>query len=256
MEGYFSKDYVKSIRNSNDYKENEIASNDFIVRNLINCMEYGKKWSSDPFHAWSRQFEYPWVATQIKNLVNKTVRVMDAGSGYTYFPYYLLSKVLPENSTIDAIDYDPWLQQFFGNTVHSHAKELNYQIGNLATLSIKNQYDIIYSVSTLEHSAHELPKMLDNLYNALVDGGYLILTMDISPDGSCDIDINLFRIIWSVFREKMSIISTHCDLINYLTDSDNVFTLADALNDYAAVERWMNDFYKKLRIFGVVLQKI
>src|SRR5690606_39458570 len=38
-EGYFSKDYVKSIRNSNDYKENEIASNDFIVRNLINCVE-------------------------------------------------------------------------------------------------------------------------------------------------------------------------------------------------------------------------
>src|SRR5690606_38810856 len=80
-EGYFSKDYVKSIRNSNDYKENEIASNDFIVRNLINCVEYGKKWSSDPFHAWSRQFEYPWVTTQIKNLVNKSVRVMDAGSG-------------------------------------------------------------------------------------------------------------------------------------------------------------------------------
>jgi len=249
MENFFTPDQVQNIRQSENYMENEIASNEFIVKNLSNCVEYGKKWSSDPFHAWSRQFEYPWVAQQIKNLnLNKSVKIMDAGSGYTYFPYYLLSKVLPHGSTVDCIDYDPWLKPFFRSTSHSHQSKINYQTGNLVSLSKKNYYDIIYSISTLEHSAHELFQNLVNLYDALVVGGYLILTMDISPDGMCDIDINMFRKIWSLFKESKG-------LENDVIKNDDAFSLNDALDSYSVPERWMNSSNKKLQVFWVILQK-
>jgi SAM-dependent methyltransferase len=260
MEGLFSKENVESIRSSPEFVQNEKASNIFLVENLTNMLEYGKKWVVDPFHAWSRQFEYPWVTQQFKQIVEKSsgpLNVMDAGSGYTYFPYFLLGNILPKESTICAVDYDLWLKNFFDKTIDPCKNQVQFEYKNLTDISDDSKFDIIYSISTLEHSAHSLLSNLTRLYNALKPGGYLVITMDISLDGNADIDINKFRSIWSTVKNNWSFDNYDENpllSINTSTDDSNIFTYLDAIQSYATRET-MGPLYYKLSIFGFVLQK-
>lgn len=263
-EGFFSKDNVEIIRRSGDFTENEKYSNNFLFDNTKNMMDYGTKWATDPFHAWSRQFEYPWVTQQIKNYVSNidhALTVMDAGSGYTYFPYYLINKVLPKDSVVYAIDYDIWLKSFFDNTNDSGKNNIFFECDCLSNMSYKSKFDIIYSVSTLEHSASQLKNNLNKLYTALKSGGCLILTMDVSRDGRTDIDIDTFKSIWTSIRSEWDKINcvqqNSLELLPYdiPNDDPNVFTLETALNSYAIHEKWISENYYQLSIFSAVFIK-
>lgn len=263
-EGFFSRENVEIIRRSNEFTENEKYSDNFLFDNSKNMIEYGTKWATDPFHAWSRQFEYPWVTQQIKNYVlniDQGLTVMDAGSGYTYFPYYLINKILPRNSVIHAIDYDVWLKSFFDKTNDEGKNNIFFECNCLSNMSYESKFDIIYSISTLEHSASQLKENLNKLYAALKSGGCLILTMDVSRDGGTDIDINTFKSIWESIRsewDKMdSVQQDSSKLLPYDTPNNdsNVFTLSMALNSYAIYEKWISKSYYELSIFAAVFIK-
>ena len=263
-EGFFSKNNVEIIRKSSEFIENEKYSDKFLFDNSKNMIEYGTKWATDPFHAWSRQFEYPWVTQQIKNYVSNidyALTVMDAGSGYTYFPYYLSNKVLPKNSLVHAIDYDIWLKSFYDNTNDNSKHNIFFEHCDLSNISYESKFDIIYSISTLEHSASQLKENLNKLYTALKPGGCLILSMDVSRDGGTDIDIDIFKSIWMTIRSEWNKINpVQQDLLNLLpydieNNDANVFTLATALNSYAIYEKWISKNYYQLSIFGAVFIK-
>ena len=55
---------------------------------------YKYRWVIDPLYHWSRQWEYPFVYEKIKSLASKNpdLAILDAGSGFTFFPFYLASQ--------------------------------------------------------------------------------------------------------------------------------------------------------------------
>src|SRR5437762_7085998 len=69
----------------------------FLETNDEAMEKYGKLWAKDTFRLWSRRWEYPFAAQRVIEFAEKQpdgpIRVLDAGSGVTYFPYYLCSEI-------------------------------------------------------------------------------------------------------------------------------------------------------------------
>ena len=90
------KDYYE-LWKDNFFLEMEKFSNEFITKNSDNLNYYSQKWVIDPFHQWARQWEYPFVYNQIQryvselpnNLKNYELNILDAGSGITFFPFFI-----------------------------------------------------------------------------------------------------------------------------------------------------------------------
>jgi hypothetical protein len=78
------------------FRQMEDYSDTFLEKNAFFLNKYKKKWIFDPFHQWSRQWEYPYVFLKIKNYSTRSkskLNILDAGSGITFFPYYINSKI-------------------------------------------------------------------------------------------------------------------------------------------------------------------
>ena len=74
------------------YAEITGFSRDFLARHADALAGYGRLWGQDPFMLWSRRWEYPFAAQKTIEY-GKThpgpIKVLDAGSGVTFFPYYV-----------------------------------------------------------------------------------------------------------------------------------------------------------------------
>ena len=179
-------EYNKALE-CNTFKELENYSNEFISLQERLFPEFSKKWVKDSFHQWSRQYEYPFVAEALNNYFPENGRILDAGSGITFFPYYLKQKF--PDSEIECCDYDTKLDIQFDRV----NKEKNTGV-NYFTTDIKNikrpdgHYSSIYCISVLEHT-NDYEAVVKQLSRITKPGGHLILTFDISIDGSADIPL-------------------------------------------------------------------
>ena len=127
-----------------------------------------------------RKMEYSFI---IDNLPEKDcLKILDVGCGVTIFPN-ILSKM---GYKVDALDpAKEWklanldISELYNNFYHSDVNYINdyvYGIGE------KELYDVIVSVSVLEHLHHEeLKKTITKLMDLLKPGGHLIITIDYSP---------------------------------------------------------------------------
>ena len=172
---------------SETFKELENYSDEFIKLQERLFPEFSKKWVRDSFHQWSRQYEYPFVAEALQDYTGGTDRILDAGSGITFFPYYLKQKF--PDSEIECCDYDTKLDIQFDRV----NKEKNTGV-NYFTADIKNirrpegHYSSIYCISVLEHT-DDYEAVVKEFSRVTKPGGNLILTFDISIDGSADISL-------------------------------------------------------------------
>jgi len=69
------------------------AASAFLEENADVLAPYRRRWVSDPLHQWSRQWEYPYAWERVASLARgqrERLRVLDAGSGITFFPYTAL----------------------------------------------------------------------------------------------------------------------------------------------------------------------
>ena len=82
-------EYFKLIR-SKLFANMENYSNSFIKTNKLLLYPYIQKWIKDPFHQWSRQWEYPYVYSQISS-IKGNLEILDAGSGVTFLPFFIAS---------------------------------------------------------------------------------------------------------------------------------------------------------------------
>src|SRR5258706_795279 len=57
----------------------------------------GYYWSRNPLRLWSRRWEYPFAAERVLRFAESAgegaIRMLDAGSGVTYFPYFLCERI-------------------------------------------------------------------------------------------------------------------------------------------------------------------
>lgn len=168
----------------------ERFSNQFLELNKHALTEYSRKWVSDPLHQWSRQWEYPFVYTKIQEFIDdkksSDIKILDAGSGITFFPYYLTSTLA--HVKVDCCDIDASLLKSIFSEIIANSKFLvDFYSTDLHALPFKDdQYDIVYCISVLEHTG-DFEIIIQEFKRILKQKGLLIMTFDISIDGSLGI---------------------------------------------------------------------
>lgn len=178
--------YMANLESA-DFREMESFSDRFVSSNEDILKEYSRKWARDPLHQWSRLWEYPFVFSRIRSHLEKHKHqaVLDAGSGVTFFPYYIKSKY----PLIDTFcgDYDESHRETFLKLNSRLGLETNFQCFDLKQIPFDDdRFDIVYCISVLEHT-NEYREIVEQFYRILKNGGKLVLTFDVSLDGSEDI---------------------------------------------------------------------
>jgi ubiquinone/menaquinone biosynthesis C-methylase UbiE len=146
----------------------------------------GYHWSRNPLQLWSRRWEYPFAAQRIlkfaQDVNQDSLKMLDAGSGVTYFPYFLCEK-LPNLQVICSDSNASYKPVFDGiNKVAANAR-VEFREGMLQSLPVQDhEIDILCCISVLEHTDDYLA-VLNEFARVLRPGGLLVLTFDISLDG-------------------------------------------------------------------------
>lgn len=181
---------LDDLRGSDFYRDNERFNAAFLDRHQMPMKSYRAKWEYDPYRLWSRRWEYPYVAGRVLEYARQNpgrpLRVLDAGSGVTYLPYFLCSRV-PELSVV-AFDYDQSYVPMFDaiNKSEGHNR-VQFGIGMMQKLPYEAQsFDAIVCVSVLEHT-DEYDVILSEFDRVLKPGGQLALTFDLSLDGKFEL---------------------------------------------------------------------
>ena len=171
------------------FKQMEIYSDEFIRSYKHLLLEYSAKWVADPFHQWSRQWEYPFVATRVHQFIEDcpSARILDAGSGITFFPYFISQHYA--DSCVVACDQDDAIGRLFASVNRFSPRPVNFTLGDIRSLPFENDsFDLIYSVSVLEHTTSR-EHAISEFARILKPGGKLVVTFDISLDGLGEISI-------------------------------------------------------------------
>lgn len=171
------------------FEKLEAHSARFLQAHAGALASYGRRWVDDPLHQWSRQWEYPFVLAAIDAFAGERsragLRILDAGSGVTFFPFYLARRF--EEAAVRCCDSDPMLGPIFEAITRGEEGAVNFLQADMGDCGLPDaSIDIVYSVSVLEHAAG-YPRIIDEFVRLLVPGGLLIVTFDISLDGRAEI---------------------------------------------------------------------
>ena len=149
--------------------------------NTRSVRSYRKKWVRDPFTQWSRRWEYVYTAQQLLEwAANRQgpLKVVDAGSGFTFFPFYLLQD--RSDLELQCFDADPTAGEALQGAVDLLEAGPGFRLEDLENLGQDDEtYDAVYSVSVIEHTQYP-KKVVDEIYRILKPGGVFICTFDIS----------------------------------------------------------------------------
>ena len=171
----------------------EAHSAEFLRENGTALEDYRKRWVSDPLHQWSRQWEYPFVHERLARFAgggpraaSGGPRILDAGSGVTFFPFFLVSQL--SGAEVVCCDYDPTLAEVYAELRAPSRDRVTFDVASLDRLPYGNaDFDAVYSISVLEHTPnHEA--IVAEFVRVLRPAGLLVLTFDVSLDGDCDVD--------------------------------------------------------------------
>ena len=180
-------DYEELLK-SKSFKDLKKFSDRFLLENNDILRDYAKKWVSDPLHQWSRQWEYPFVFGKVQQIAefNSKPAILDAGSGVTFFPYLVKSKF--ETSSVYCCDYDTMLLSLYDEINARQEKHVECSTSDLRDLPYEEEkFHMVYCVSVLEHT-DDYDAIIEEFYRVLLPDGVLVVTFDISMDGTRDID--------------------------------------------------------------------
>lgn len=182
-------DYQRLLQ-SELFKSMEGFSGGFLQSQSEHLKGYRGKWVADPLHQWSRQWEYPFVFSKIAEYQRNAgpqseLRILDAGSGVTFFPFYLASCF--NHSFVSCCDYDYSLGNAYSRLNGCLPGRVQFVPGDLRSLPFQNKvFDIVYCVSVLEHT-DAYSTIISEFRRVLKQAGMLVVTFDISVDGEADI---------------------------------------------------------------------
>ena len=166
---------------------------------------------------WSRQWEYPWVKQQLKDL--NDISILDVGkTPQGYMDYIVENKIISVTT----------------NDIGQHGDVNADIVGDIKDRKLfKKNYDVILSISTIEHDENPL-ECIKSMLSYLKNDGLLILTMDFC-DGND----------YSIQRDKLNDIMKFFNIDNWYEESkeESVIKSEDICK------------YKNLRVVGLVIQK-
>lgn len=221
------QDYLSLIK-SDEFNKMKAFSVQFLLSNEGNLGRYAKQWVKDPFSQWSRQWEYPFVFSRIKSLClkNKTARILDAGSGVTFFPYYIKS-CFP-STAINCADNDRNLEKVYRKINNQSIQKVEFRRTDLKKLPYKDDwFDVVYCVSVLEHTK-DYGVIIEEFHRILKPGGSLFVTFDLSLDGSRDVTIKMGTALLELLTQKFATAENTKHDLNYQVDKPDIFTTLSA----------------------------
>jgi SAM-dependent methyltransferase len=171
--------------------------------------QYGKLWAKDTFRLWSRRWEYPFVAQRVIQFAqgqpgDGPFRLLDAGSGVTYFPYYIRKEV--PRSEITCFDSNASYHPMFAavNTGEGESR-VKFVEGMLQKLPFESDsFDAVCCISVLEHTSN-YGEILDEFARVLRPGGLLVLTFDLSLDGKFELPKDRAAELLSALEQKFNV---------------------------------------------------
>jgi len=188
------------------FSDMESFSNNFIELNKKALRNY--KWSKDPLHHWSRQWEYPYVYDKIfefnRNNNKRLLKILDAGSGATFFPFFIMSSL--SNVSVTACDNNSSCKDIF-SAIQKNGQfplpDLKFDVEDLHNFTYDTDtFDVVYCISVLEHVS-DVASIMKEFKRVLKPDGILILTFDISIDGKHDMPAskaeNLLQLLYKDF---------------------------------------------------------
>jgi len=166
------------------------------------------KWAIDALHWWSRIWEYPYVLFQLLEVKNRKsqhneIKILDFGSGVTFFPLLLHEmgfEVTCVDNDLTCVNDIKKAKDFF------NFPRLYSVLSEESKIPLEsNSYDIIYSISVIEHILH-FEEILCELQRLLKDDGYIILTFDIGVDKMSQLNIENFLKFITELKTKFQLV--------------------------------------------------
>jgi ubiquinone/menaquinone biosynthesis C-methylase UbiE len=167
---------------------------------------------------------------QQANQDGSRARILDAGSGVTFFPYYLSAQ--SDTAKICCCDYDETLSEVFEHINSGLSKRVEFSAADLRDLPYANEwFDIIYCISVLEHTG-EHERIVEEFFRILRPGGTLVVTFDVSLDGTRAISVDagsalLSRLMKRFDKDK----DLSLDLHSHLSEPGVLTTLSAQESD-------------------------
>ncbi len=176
-------DDFKRLRNLFSIAENEFLSKELKFR------DSSYVWPRGALHNWARIWEYPYAYLSIQQFIKnkKDLKVLDFGSGITFFPYELTK--LNEIHSVYTVDNDTVCVNGNKKVPLAFPENLNFQkimpIFTKDGSSIEledSSIDLIYSISVVEH-LDNYNQIINEIHRLLKPGGRFIFTLDIDKRG-------------------------------------------------------------------------
>ncbi|AFH50593.1 Methyltransferase type 11 [Ignavibacterium album JCM 16511] len=108
-----------------------------------------------------------------KNFRDKKIKILDAGTGYGQYAYFMAKHLSP--CEIKAVDIkEDWIfdcKEFFNQRKISNVR---FEIEDLTKLNYTDEFDLIVCVDVMEHIPDDV-KVFENFYTALNENGYLLI---------------------------------------------------------------------------------
>jgi SAM-dependent methyltransferase len=182
----------KEIRQSSTFSEMERFSRDFLRKNSPELNPYSRKWVRDPLHQWSRIWEYPFVHDRLSTWRSQSRKeafhVLDAGSGMTFFPYYLCERLA--SCRVTCCDTDETVHEIFQSIQSKMSLPVHFRKGDIQKLPFPDAtFDAVYCISVLEH-LKGVDEAISEIGRVVKTDGILVVTFDVSLDGSADISFS------------------------------------------------------------------
>jgi 2-polyprenyl-3-methyl-5-hydroxy-6-metoxy-1,4-benzoquinol methylase len=136
---------------------------------------------------FTRTFEYTWLVSQIEKDVQGKL-ILDIGAGVCPLPLYLSAL----GAKVVTIDKHPLIRKLNEQQTWNEWGFLDYSLldpkivsFNLSATSYKTEskFDIIYSISVIEHlPSEERKRLLHNVRKLIKDGGEFFMSIDLHPE--------------------------------------------------------------------------
>lgn len=187
-EGYPPLEVYEEVPRLPLFREMRSFADDFVRGNEEALEDYAVKWSRDPLHRWSRQWEYLFVTERVgAELARRSgsLRLLDAGSGLTFFPHWLAHK--HPGVQVECADRDHQVEAASVALRTPAQSTVSYSTQDLASLSYPDEsFALISCVSVLEHT-RKRDSIIREFARVLDPGGAVVLTFDVSLDGRWEI---------------------------------------------------------------------
>lgn len=186
-DGYPPLETYTAVPSLRLFREMREFARSFLDANADVLKSYAARWSEDPLHRWSRRWEYLYVTERVGEAARRdgTTRVLDAGSGLTFFPHWLTYK--HPVVAVACPDRDPQIEPASADLRPPAQENVTYATQDLADLRYPDaSFSLVSCVSVLEHT-WDRDVIIREFARVLEPGGVLALTFDVSVDGRWEI---------------------------------------------------------------------